>query len=57
MRRNFKIITEWLELFRSVVRIRLFYVYILARIWLLNHARNDSGLFLHLDKCHAKVYI
>ena len=30
---------------------------ILARIWILKHARNHSGLFLHLDKCHLKGYI
>lgn len=42
---------------RFIVWNNLFYVYLLARIWLLNHARNDSGLFLHLDKCHAKGYI
>ena len=42
---------------RAVVWINLFYVYILDRIWILKHARNNSGLLLHLDKCHAKGYI
>lgn len=30
---------------------------VLDRIRILKHARNYSGLLLHLDKCHAKGYI
>lgn len=30
---------------------------VLDRIRILKHARNHSGLFLHLDKCHFNGYI
>lgn len=57
MKRKIKVFIEWLELFALSFGSIFFYVYILACIWLLKRARNYSGLFLHLDKCHEKVYI
>lgn len=42
---------------RAVIRICLFYVSVLACIWILKRARSNTGRFLRLDKCHEKVYI
>ena len=41
----------------AVVRIGIPNDPVLDRIWILKHARNHSGLFLHLDKRNSKGYI